>query len=277
IGFVVHEIGHALGFYHTHQRYDRHKYVQYYKHNLNRTLRSQYKKVNKTVSNNHGVAYDPGSVMHYRAYGGSINKNHTLAPHDPLYKETLGSHRLSFYDVKLMNKYYACDSRNGGYPHPRNCSECLCPRGYGGQTCEEKPERCGARLQANNTWQLLNDTLDGRIASQELDGYEECVYWIKVCTRGEVVEVQIVELPENATVGGCVYAGVEIKAQVDQALTGYRFCSEGAININITSQVETVPVITYNGRNRTATTRLRYRSVPNVTVTSESDTTASQS
>lgn len=60
---MLHEMAHALGMAHTHQRQDRESYVEIWKNNIkNKNLR------NFGIENRfetHGVPYDYLSIMHY--------------------------------------------------------------------------------------------------------------------------------------------------------------------------------------------------------------------
>ncbi|PIO56437.1 hypothetical protein TELCIR_22164 [Teladorsagia circumcincta] len=93
--------------------------------------------------------------------------------------ETLGSKFIAFYDLLMMNMFYNCTDackdeethcRNGGFLHPRNCSKCICPSGYGGRLCDERPPGCGEELTANETWQTLEDDLNEH--TSEVSDYE---------------------------------------------------------------------------------------------------------
>uniref|UniRef100_A0A914E5X8 Metalloendopeptidase n=1 Tax=Acrobeloides nanus TaxID=290746 RepID=A0A914E5X8_9BILA len=64
-GIVTHEIGHALGFFHTMSRYDRDSYVSIQTQNIAANLQSQFNKETTATNNNYNVEYDYGSVMHY--------------------------------------------------------------------------------------------------------------------------------------------------------------------------------------------------------------------
>ncbi|KAE9412789.1 hypothetical protein Angca_007913, partial [Angiostrongylus cantonensis] len=44
---------------------------------------------------------------------------------------------------------------NEGYPHPRNCSMCICPSGYGGDLCDQRPPGCGDNFMATGENQTL--------------------------------------------------------------------------------------------------------------------------
>ncbi|PIO68058.1 astacin [Teladorsagia circumcincta] len=137
---VAHEIGHALGFWHTHARYDRNDFITVLRKNVKHKRRKNFAKLSRETNNNYNLTYDYGSVMHYGAR--TFTKNATdvaIVPKDVNYMETLGSKFIAFYDLLMMNTYYNCtdacryeetDCHNGGFPHPRNCSKCICPSGF---------------------------------------------------------------------------------------------------------------------------------------------------
>ncbi|PIO69256.1 astacin [Teladorsagia circumcincta] len=108
IGIVAHEIGHALGFWHTHSRYDRDRFITVLEENINVTYIEEFLKLSKELNNNYGLTYDYGSVMHYGATAASIDKNFTMVPKDVMYTGTLGSPFIAFYDLLMMNIYYNC-------------------------------------------------------------------------------------------------------------------------------------------------------------------------
>ncbi|PIO60341.1 hypothetical protein TELCIR_18166 [Teladorsagia circumcincta] len=150
--------------------------------------------------------------------------------------------------------------KNGGFAHPRNCSKCICPTGYGGDFCDERPPKlCGEKLNATTNWtQLITANSSGMTQGGE-DGYRRCVYWLNA-PNGSNIEVRLTKLPAKVAKEGCIYAGVEIKAREDQRLTGYRFCSKNDVNTTLISNSSTVPVIVYSRRRRNTTaTELEYR------------------
>ncbi|KIH54018.1 astacin [Ancylostoma duodenale] len=60
---AAHEIGHALGLFHTHSRYDRNAYVYVNWTNV-KFYEKEYGKVLTKETDHHGVPYDYGSIMH---------------------------------------------------------------------------------------------------------------------------------------------------------------------------------------------------------------------
>ncbi|PIO61842.1 astacin [Teladorsagia circumcincta] len=76
IGTAAHELAHALGFWHTHARHDRDKYITVYSQNINayqsyivnpqETFASEFVKQTEESNYNYDLPYDYGSIMQYR-------------------------------------------------------------------------------------------------------------------------------------------------------------------------------------------------------------------
>ncbi|KAK5972855.1 Zinc metalloproteinase [Trichostrongylus colubriformis] len=258
-GIAAHEIGHALGLFHTHSRYDRNQFITVNEENIQPDWLVDFAQQSPQSNNNYNITYDYGSLMHYGATTSSIGNNMlTMVPKDVQYTETLGSPFIGFYDLLMINTHYKCFENckftttkcyNNGFVNPRDCSKCVCPSGYGGDYCEKRPPGCGAELDATGDWQPLVDELGIKTAgSIPREDFMKCNYWIKA-PIGKAIEVKIVSFTEGVAVDGCIYAGVEIKTHSNQALSGHRFCSKDSSTV-LKSNLNMVPVITYNRKPR---------------------------
>ncbi|XP_017872646.1 PREDICTED: low choriolytic enzyme-like [Drosophila arizonae] len=107
IGTAVHEMMHAIGFFHEHVREERDSYVTIYFKNIISEKTHNFNKVQKSV--NFGVSYDYDSVMHYSTTAFSRNNKKTIAA-----KNAKDNHRLgqrggfSPKDLKKINSMYKC-------------------------------------------------------------------------------------------------------------------------------------------------------------------------
>ncbi|KAL6729294.1 hypothetical protein Aduo_000365 [Ancylostoma duodenale] len=157
-GPVAHEVGHVIGLEHIHNRPDRDNYIEMNWTNIPE-YEKQHEKMTEEKVTTYDVPYNYGSIMHYS----SPVENPTMIPKDENYRRTISSPFISFTDLTLLNEHYKCkerckkdtnspDCKFGGYPHPQNCSRCLCPGGYGGDLCNERPGTCGTLLEAKADW-----------------------------------------------------------------------------------------------------------------------------
>ncbi|XP_055872031.1 zinc metalloproteinase nas-36-like isoform X2 [Biomphalaria glabrata] len=152
-GILLHELGHAIGFWHEQSRPDRDDYVTYIEDNVKRGEEFNFKRENWGDMDNMGVPYDVGSIMHYGSTFFSQNGRPTLESRDPLLQRDLGQREaMSFFDVKLANLAYCKDScpaatmpcLHDGYPDPKDCGRCRCPDGLSGTVCQSPASSVGA-------------------------------------------------------------------------------------------------------------------------------------
>lgn len=219
--------------------------------------------------------------MHYGMTSSSVNMQPSIVPHNRKHQRTMGSPFISFIDLSMINEHYNCKAlcnrrtsvkcERGGFPHPRDCRRCICPGGYAGTRCTERPKGCGRTVNATEEWKTLNDTLG--VWWTEREEYSICHYWIKSPPNTRI-EVELVYFTGNFKHDGCLYAGVEIKTNEDQTLTGYRFCATEDLGMKLLSHSNLVPIMTYNKVGVT-TTSLRYRYIPTSAPSTTNNSTSS--
>lgn len=108
VGTVLHEMMHALGFFHEQSRPDRDKYVEILPGNMKEGSEFNFKIYN--FMNTAGKPYDLHSLMHYRRKDFSKNGENTIqAKEDPTME--LGNKFLSKVDVLQTNELLGCPKK----------------------------------------------------------------------------------------------------------------------------------------------------------------------
>jgi hypothetical protein len=116
---AIHEMMHALGFFHEQSRPDRDDYVKVQYDNIARDNWSQFRKYSVRMVDTQNIAYDYGSVMHYTPFAFSRNGQPSIVPNQR--GATLGNRRgFSQSDIAKVNKLYGCPNGSGrrGTPAP---------------------------------------------------------------------------------------------------------------------------------------------------------------
>lgn len=109
-GIIIHELLHALGYIHMHNRPDRDKYVKIMWKNIAPQWFSEFDKVNPSNFNHLGTAYDYQSIMHYGATAFTKNGGVTILTKNG---ESIGQRfGLSKGDIRRINNKYNCNVGN---------------------------------------------------------------------------------------------------------------------------------------------------------------------
>lgn len=108
-GVAIHEMMHAIGFWHEQSRTDRDNYVRVLEENIMSGAERNFQKYKVGSSDTYGQAYDKRSVMHYGSYAFSKNGRKTIVSRsDP--NERLGQRDgMSEIDAKQIRLHYKCD------------------------------------------------------------------------------------------------------------------------------------------------------------------------
>ncbi|XP_031565641.1 uncharacterized protein LOC116300825 [Actinia tenebrosa] len=128
-GTILHELVHAIGFWHEQSRPDRDKYVRINYENIASGFSDQFDKFDWQTIDDLGKDYDFKSIMHYDRFAYSKNQLPTIeAIHDPNLKFGNQKKRLSESDVIEINALYDCNTNYHGWtawspftPCDKNC------------------------------------------------------------------------------------------------------------------------------------------------------------
>ncbi|KAF2350493.1 Peptidase M12A [Trinorchestia longiramus] len=145
VGTPIHEIGHAMGFFHEQSRNDRDDFVLVALENVRSGMENNFM---SQTTNNFQVPYDYYSVMHYGSDYFTKNNKDTLVAIQPYGQALMGQRDyFSFMDIRLANLQYSCIEKYlsdcGATTDPcqnygffgKDCS-CVCPEGTSGTNCE---------------------------------------------------------------------------------------------------------------------------------------------
>ncbi|XP_045129134.1 astacin-like [Portunus trituberculatus] len=109
VGTAIHELMHALGFYHEHTRNDRDNYITIHYENVIPGKESQFRK--DILYQYVGEGYNYASIMHYGTYAFSIQwgVKKTIVPKDPnvVLVNAYDKYEMEQSDANQINNLYA--------------------------------------------------------------------------------------------------------------------------------------------------------------------------
>ncbi|KXJ12090.1 zinc metalloproteinase nas-4 [Exaiptasia diaphana] len=116
-GTAIHELMHALGFFHEQSRIDRDRYITIVWNNIRQSMQYNFRKYRHGEADTLNEPYDYKSVMHYPRRAFSINGRDTIVPKRGGVQ--LGQrHGFSRIDLRQINKLYKCGVKPNT-PRPR--------------------------------------------------------------------------------------------------------------------------------------------------------------
>ena len=112
---ITHELLHALGLFHEHQRRDRDNYVEIHRENINlndKDFRINFDKC--TGCEDFGLPYNIESVMHYKPHAFAksnwLRSYRSITALDLTKESRMGvSTGLGMYDKELLRRMYKCN------------------------------------------------------------------------------------------------------------------------------------------------------------------------
>ncbi|XP_076372877.1 hatching enzyme 1.2-like [Tachypleus tridentatus] len=152
VGVVIHELMHAVGFWHEQSRADRDDYVKVLWNNIQEGMEYNFAKYTLKKIQHLDEPYDYESVMHYNEF--AFARSQYQPTIRPIKSEaTIGQRRgFSQTDIRKINKLYSCEIRTTA-PNKTTTTPVT--------ECSDNDKNCGiwaeqGECKKNPEWMLVN-------------------------------------------------------------------------------------------------------------------------
>ncbi|CEF59683.2 Astacin-like metalloendopeptidase, partial [Strongyloides ratti] len=258
VGYILHEIGHALGLIHEQSRRDRDFYVEINFKNIKSANHKNFHKLEENLFKNFSTQYDYNALMHYAQKSFAINRSIPVIKsklHEA-YDKVMGNRKkMTFNEIKQLNlchcKKCTCPTKNGvrrknktvkcmngGYANYNNCKKCICPTGFTGTSCNEIEK--GDTSCPGNTYEVKS-TKEYIV----LSGQKNCYIFLKANPKKKI-KLQLISIVKKKRNICNDETSSEIKYFLDKGSTGLLLCNNYWL-LNLTSQSNSV-LIAYRGQ-----------------------------
>ncbi|PAV81006.1 hypothetical protein WR25_19430 [Diploscapter pachys] len=150
---------------------------------------------------------------------------------------------------------------NAGMKNPRNCSTCICPVGYAGATCNQRPNNGGKTIIPTANWQTMTITVGNSASSANTwrPSYMIKTYWFTVPT-GRKLEMKITGMQNSHCNYGCSFASLEFKYGPYPELVDPKYCCPEHLN-KVYSSTRNPTVLNAHNEYYFSTFTIQYRLV----------------
>ncbi|GMR60410.1 hypothetical protein PMAYCL1PPCAC_30605, partial [Pristionchus mayeri] len=197
------------------------------------------------------IPYEFGSNMHY--YHKDFAKDESrpaiyAKPAYKVYQEGMMGRVPTFYDILGVNKHFNCAANckssvscsNGGVQDVNNCSKCLCPFGWAGDKCDQRPAGTKKMLVTLETQTKRIHLPAGTKSTQyKID------YYLLQAPPGKKVQMTP-EVLGTRWSNSCDPMGLEVKFLKDARPSGIQVCDWRVQQPTITSETNEMLVAAYS-------------------------------
>ncbi|VDM38708.1 unnamed protein product [Toxocara canis] len=170
---VVHELMHAVGFWHEHSRADRDEHIHVRWDNILPGMQSQFDKISGALQDLQGENYDYRSIMHYDSTAFSRNGQNTMEAVDKRFTTVIGSAlKLSVIDIKKVIIQVSC----------RKLAEFL-------YKCQARKKKI---LRVTATTPSTQNTETPQLCEDE---FADCAYFEEYCRRASFAHIMNLHCP----------------------------------------------------------------------------------